>query len=77
MSSNFKRSIDRAWSSKIRPIIVFGSAIAVLLFWFGLMGSQVHVIETLLGVTFSIAAGVFLHLKMPKSLFETQPDGDA
>ena len=54
--------------AKLRPILVLGGGIAVLLLWFNLMGALVHVIETLLGVAISLGVGVYLHFKLPKVL---------
>ena len=62
-----KGSINTAYE-KIRSLLVLGGGIAVLLLWFNLMGGQVHVIETLIGVALAIGTGIYLHFKLPKVL---------
>lgn len=70
MTRKLMRFTDRAWS-KVRPLLVFVGTLGVLLLWFQLMGHQVHVIETLLGVGISLGAGAYLHFKLPRSIFDT------
>jgi hypothetical protein len=62
-----KNTINNAYE-KIRSLLVLSGGIAILLLWFNLMGGQVHVIETLIGVALSVGTGIYLHFKLPKIL---------